>query len=121
MHNNLLFVRLHYIVIIYYVITLLVIDNGVWMDLALMISTISINKQNDKISESVNYTLLNRSESGECGFECWLNCAGNETLQEAIPNKKRYSSMRIIIENSITVVCFSEGLQFHSKHIKGKL
>ena len=35
MHNNSLFVRLHYIVIIYYVLTLLVTDNDVWMNLSL--------------------------------------------------------------------------------------
>ena len=33
MHNNWLFVRLHYIAIIYYVLTELDTDNDVWMDM----------------------------------------------------------------------------------------
>ena len=32
MPNNLLFVRLHYIIIIYYLLTQLVTDNNVWID-----------------------------------------------------------------------------------------
>ena len=37
--------RVHYIVIIYYLLTYLVTVNDVWMDLTLLISTISINKK----------------------------------------------------------------------------
>ena len=61
MHNNLLFERLHYIVIIYYVLTWLVTANHVWMDLTLLIRTISANKKNDIIFESVHYTVLNQN------------------------------------------------------------
>ena len=57
MHNNLLFERVHYIVIIYYILTKLVTANDVWTDLTLMISKISINKNYGKF-ESINYTLL---------------------------------------------------------------
>ena len=44
MHSYLLFVRLHYIVIIYYVLTLIVTNNNVWIDLTLLISMIKIKK-----------------------------------------------------------------------------
>ena len=54
-----IFVRLHFIVIIYYVLTHLVTDNDVWMHLTLLISTFS-TKKNDRISESVNYAVLNQ-------------------------------------------------------------
>ena len=41
MPNNLLFVRVHYIVIIYHVLTyMLVTANDVWMDLTLLMGTI---------------------------------------------------------------------------------
>ena len=61
MHNNLLFVRVHYIIIIYYILTWLVTANDVWMDLTLLISKISINK-NTVENLSVNYTLFNEKQ-----------------------------------------------------------
>ena len=55
--------RVHYIVIIYYVLTKLVTDNDVWMDLTLPINTFSANKnQNARISEGVNYAVLNKND-----------------------------------------------------------
>ena len=53
MHNSGLFVKVHYIVIIYYILTKLVTANYVWMDLTLIISKISINKKKDGKSESI--------------------------------------------------------------------
>ena len=53
--------RLHYIVIIYYILTQLVTDNDVWMDLTFLIHFQQNKKQNDKISESVNYAVLNQN------------------------------------------------------------
>ena len=41
----LLFVRVHYIVIIYYILTWLVTANDVWMDLTLLMRKISTNKK----------------------------------------------------------------------------
>ena len=54
-HKNWLFARLAYIVINYYVLTLLVTDNDdiVWMDLTLLINTIF-----QQIKENIYYTVL---------------------------------------------------------------
>ena len=67
MHNNWLFVRGHYIVIIYYILTQLVTANDVWMDLTLLISKISLDKKTHGKSESINYTLLNEKRMHDDG------------------------------------------------------
>ena len=79
MHNNWLFVIVHYIVIIYYILTLLVTANDVWMDLTLLISKIPINKKNAGKSESINYTLLNEKrihhDKKNVHISCWITAA----------------------------------------------